>query len=376
MEELSGKACTVLRAMAMLGQGAIGEAIVNGILQAYVADGGGSVEGMIRNVVVKELMHGSSLISCDEGDGKERRVYRMHRLVRRFILSGMIRGSALWNHVYSLALPAVHACVRIELEEEGNSFSKLPDVFEKNHREFTTHCLALAHHHTLSMQGSEMQHVSEVKDILLYSGRMMNFMGKWEEEIQVWKHLLVILQHQQEENRRSCIKHFLNVSSRRNRRKETKIRIAWVYDSLGVAVMQAGKLISATSKLEKSIAMRQAIHGHNKPHPEIAGSLNNLGLVHHRIGELEKALEKHEESLAMRRAIHGLNKPHLYTAMSLWSIGFVYHMQKNQIEAAKFLKESLAMLHILQFRNPHDPQIMSVLSTLTEVIENQVHSPK
>ncbi len=87
VQKLSRKACTALQAMAMLGQGRIGEAIVNGILKAAAADGGGSVEGMVRNVIVKELMHGSSLIWHDEEDGEERRVYRMHRLLRRFILA-------------------------------------------------------------------------------------------------------------------------------------------------------------------------------------------------------------------------------------------------------------------------------------------------
>ena len=105
-------------------------------------------------------------------DGEERRMYTMHRLVRRFNLSGMVRGSEVWNHVCSLALFAVHECVRIELEKEGHSFSEMPDVFEKNHREFATHYLALSRHHSLRRQSADKQHVSEVEDINWYSGKM------------------------------------------------------------------------------------------------------------------------------------------------------------------------------------------------------------
>ncbi len=369
VEKLSRKAYTALRAMAMLGPGGIGEAIVNGILKAAAADGGDSMEGMFRNVIVKELMHGSSLIWPDEVDGEERPMYTMHRLVRRFILSGMVRGSAVWNHVHSLALLAVHECVRIELEEEGNSFSELPDVFEKNHREFATHCLALSHHYSLRRQGDDMQHVSEVEEIHLYGGRIMKFMGKWEKEIQVWEQYLAILQRQEEENRRSCVERFLKVWCRRNRGKELNSRIARVYDSLGVAVMEAGNLIDAASKLEKGLAMKRAVHGHKKPHPDIATSLNNLGLVYEQMGELEKALEKHEESLAMERAIHGHKKPHPDIATSLNNLGLVYDGMGELEKALEKHEESLAMYRAIHGHKKPHPDIAASLSNLGLVYE-------
>ncbi len=91
VNRLSQKTNAVLRAMAIQGEGGIGEAIVSGILKAASEDEGCIVEVMFRNIIVEELVYGSSLVRWD--DGGEECVYRMHRLVQRFILDGMERGS-------------------------------------------------------------------------------------------------------------------------------------------------------------------------------------------------------------------------------------------------------------------------------------------
>ncbi len=124
VERLWRKAYAVLRAMAMLGEGGIGDAIVNGILKAVTEEEEGSVEGMFRNVIIEELVYGSSLVRWD--DGEEGYVYRMHRLVRQFILNSMERGSDLWNEGYGLALVSLHEILMTELKKEGLSFSELP----------------------------------------------------------------------------------------------------------------------------------------------------------------------------------------------------------------------------------------------------------
>ncbi len=68
MQNLSRRACLVLRAMAMLGPGGIGEAIVIKVLKATTEDGGDDVKEIFRNVIVKELIHGSSLIWSEEAE--------------------------------------------------------------------------------------------------------------------------------------------------------------------------------------------------------------------------------------------------------------------------------------------------------------------
>ncbi len=368
VQKLSEKALIVLRAMAMLGQGGIEEATVRGILKSAFVDGGGSVERTFRNVIVKELMHGSSLIWHDTGEGGERCMYMMHRLVRRFILSSMVCGSEVWNHVYSLALLAVHECVRTEFEKEGKSFYELPDVFEDKHREFAAHSLALVRHHMPHKPGNVMQHRSEVEDIHRYSGKVMKFIGKWEEEVQVWEHLLgIYLLQEEEDRRRGSVERLLNMWRSRNRGKEVKIRIASTYDSLGVAVMRIGKLNQAASKLEESLEMRRAIHRHSKPHSDIATSLNNLGEVYHQMGKLDKALEKHEESLELRRAIHGNASPHPDIAISLSNLGSIYWQMGKLDKAMEKHVESLEMFRAIHGQHKPHPDIAKSLSNLGSV---------
>ncbi len=69
----------------------------------------------------------------------------------------------------------------------------LPDLIGSNHDEFVVRAMVLVDHHTLPIQGAELSHISEVDDILRYSGKAMKFMGKADEEVHVWEHLLDIL---------------------------------------------------------------------------------------------------------------------------------------------------------------------------------------
>ncbi len=254
VEKLSEKAYTILRAMAMLGQGGIGEGIVMGIMKMDTADGGGCVKGMFRNVFVQELMHGSSLVWCDE---EERGIYKMHRLVQLFVLKDVGRGTTMWNDVHRLALLAVYQEVETELRKKGNSFYELPDIFEDYHVEFAAQSLALVRHYVGSARSSEKRNVSEVEDIHVYAGVVMEFMGKSEEGVEVWEDLLAIRNHQEAENRRrSFIERLQDAWYRRNRGKVVKLRIAHTYHSLGTALKDTGKLNRAASQLGQSSKMK------------------------------------------------------------------------------------------------------------------------
>ncbi len=114
VQKLSDKAYSVLRAMAMLRPGGVGEAIVIGIVKGVTGDERDSLKGVFQKVVVEELVQGSSLISQDkrERKGREGRMYRMHGLVRRFVIIDIERGSALWKDAYSVALVSVHESVK------------------------------------------------------------------------------------------------------------------------------------------------------------------------------------------------------------------------------------------------------------------------
>ncbi len=320
VEKLSREGYAVLRVMAMLWPGGVGEAIVKGIVKEVTADERNSVGGMFQKVVIEELVHGSSLIRRNEGEraGDEGRMYRMHRLVRRFVVTEMERGSDLWNDVFSVALVTVHESVKAELNREGNSFGDLPDSFGKNHHELVAHTSMLVDHYTLPTRGARIRHVSKVEDVLLYGGEAMRFMGKAAEAVQACEYLVETLQHRQAANRRrSSIGRLLDVWFRRKRGRGLNFRIAAVYNSLGLGFIENGQLNYATSMLEQSLAMFLAIHGHDTPHPDIAGSLCSLGNIYVKLGKLDKALEKHEQSLAIFLAIHGHDTPYPAIAGSL-----------------------------------------------------------
>ncbi len=92
-----------------------------------------------------------------------------------------------------------------------------------------------------------------------------------------------------------------------------------------------GELDNALEKHQQSLEMELVIHGHRKPHPDIASSLNHLGIVYEAIGEIENALEMSQQGLEMHRAIHGSDKPHPDTANALQCIGSVYQKQKTEL---------------------------------------------
>ncbi len=295
---------------------------------------------------MKELMLGSSLIWYEEG--KERRMYQMHRLVRLFILNDVGRCTTTWNDVHRLALLAVYQDVEVELEKKGNSFYELPDVFEDNHAEFVEHSLALVLHYVHSGRGCENRNISEVGEIHRCTARLMGFMGKSEEEVEVWENLLALLLHQLAEKRRRCLfERLQDLVYRRNREKELKLRIANTYHSLGTALAHTGKFNRAASQLEQSLQIYRAIHGHFKPHLAIASSPNKLGLVYSAIGELKKALEKHERCPKMQRAIHGHRKPHIEIASSLNNLGLVYQDMGELDKALEKYEQSLEMKRVI-----------------------------
>ncbi len=361
VRQLSEKAYAVLRTMAMLGPCGIAEAMVKRILKEIAADERGSVDWMFRSVVIGELVHGSSLIYRDNsGTGRqEGSVYRMHRLVRRFILSSMERGSALWNELYSTALLSTHEVAATELEKEAKSFGELPEIFGLNHRETVAHASALVCHYTLPEQGADIQHASKVEDMHRYCGMAMKFIGKADNEVRVWENLVDILHNRQAIGRKRshnrCFSDELN---------EEKSDIANAYNSLGNALVRNGKLNEAASKLELSLKLCRMIHGHDKVHPAIAASLGNLGNVYRGLGKLGKALEKHEQSLEMYLAIIGDDKPHPAIAASLNNLGLVYEELGKPDKAFEKHEQSLEMYLAIHGHDKPHPCIAASLGNL------------
>ena len=88
--------------------------------------------------------------------------------------------------------------------------------------------------------------------------------------------------------------------------------------------------------------MYRAVHSHNSPHPDIAGSLGSLGNVYSEMGLLDKALERLEESLEMYEMVHG-REPHLDIATTLNSLGIVYSKMGKPDKTLELCERSLEM---------------------------------
>ncbi len=409
VQQLSEKANAVLRSMAMLGQVSVGEPILNGILKEVAGCTVGTTEGMFKNAMLQELVHGSSLIYCDDRRGCEQRKYRMHRLVRRFILIDMEQDSNIWNKVYSLSLLAIHKVVKAELEREGGSFAMLPDAFGGKHDEFVAHALALIDHFPIPGQARDIPHVSKVEDIHRYCIMVTTFVGKTMESVHVSKHLLSILHHRQAETRkRNGNARLVGVQG-----EELECSIADAYGYLGSTLWAIGELEDAASAHKRSLDMYREIYGHNTAHADIAACLHNLAVViedhgnlglaaefyeesfdmyraifesalepddiaislchlgnlYRRQGRLEKALEMLEESLRMQREIHGHDKAHLNTAASLHNIAAVYHKQGKFEKAAEFYGQSIEMNRVVHGAHSKNSDLARSLSNLAIVYQ-------
>lgn len=87
------------------------------------------------------------------------------------------------------------------------------------------------------------------------------------------------------------------------------------------------------------LSIRKIIQG-DKPHLDIASSLNNIGLIYSDQGNLEQALEFYNQSLEIKKTIQG-DKPHKNIAVTLNNIGVIYKKQGNLEKAIEFYNQSL-----------------------------------
>ncbi len=93
--------------------------------------------------------------------------------------------------------------------------------------------------------------------------------------------------------------------------------------------------------LLESLEMSKKIFG-DKPHPEVATSLNNIGFAYGALGDSQKALEFYLETLEMTKKIYG-DKPHPDVAISLNNIGGAYYALGDSQRALEFYLDTLEM---------------------------------
>jgi len=143
--------------------------------------------------------------------------------------------------------------------------------------------------------------------------------------------------------------------------------IADTLNNLGTVCSDVGKFTQARTYHTQSLAMNRILYK-NQPHLLIADSLNNLGIVCARLGEFTQAIAYHTKALDMRRILHK-NQPHPDIAGSLYNLGTVFSRVGDLTQAKAYLIQAFSMRRILYGNQPH-PGIANSLNSLGDVCDS------
>jgi len=97
-----------------------------------------------------------------------------------------------------------------------------------------------------------------------------------------------------------------------------------------------GMFSAAIENLEKALKLGLKVYG--EEHPVIASIYNNLGFTYYSLGDYEKALDYHYRALAIREKLLG---EHPETAISYNSIGLIKKSQKDYTKALDYYTKAL-----------------------------------
>eukprot|EP00466_Bigelowiella_natans_P001967 jgi/Bigna1/142209/aug1.68_g16917 len=78
-----------------------------------------------------------------------------------------------------------------------------------------------------------------------------------------------------------------------------KAKLADGYNNIGGVCSSMGKYPEALEECKKALDIELAVHGNDKPHPDVARSHNNIGTVHNGMGKYPEALEEFKKALDM-----------------------------------------------------------------------------
>ncbi len=285
VQKLSRKAYDVLYAIAMLGPGYVGEAMMDGILRAATADGGGSVDGLFRTVIMGELMLGTSLIWRKKG--KEGNcTYNMGSDLREYILNPTVLG---------LHPKSRRSRIRL-LVNVG--YRRFRGVRNSQWR-------AIMSIRRLISTTSKLEQTLDARGAIHGYGRphldkasTLNNLGlEYERKGELDKAL-------------EKLEEGLEMARAMHGHGRPHPHLALLLNNLGRVYMKTGKLDKAMQKHIECLEMRQVMVGNGKSHPDIAISLRNIGEVHHLQENLNKAVEFLQQCLEMLHILHGPNSWH------------------------------------------------------------------
>ncbi len=284
--KLSGKAYDVLHAMAMLGPGVVGEAMVNGILRAAAADGGGSVDGLFRNVIVGELMLVSSLIRRDEGKGEGICTYRINSAMLPYILNPTILG---------LHPKSRRSRIRLLLNV---GYRRFRGVYDSRWR-------------GIMSTGRLISTTSKFEQTLDVRGAIHGYGRPHLDSASTFNNLGLEYERTGELDKAlEKLEEGLEMARAMHGHGRPHPHLPLLLNNLGRVYMKTSKLDEAMQKHIECLEMRQEMVANGKPHPDIAMSLRNIVEVHLLQENLNQAVEFLQQSLEMLHILHGPNSRH------------------------------------------------------------------
>ena len=143
---------------------------------------------------------------------------------------------------------------------------------------------------------------------------------------------------------------------------------AWCRHELAGVLHAQGNLAEAQAQLERSIKIKEALHGTDE-HMSLHASLHLLAIVLHAQGDLGGARAHLERSLEIQHVVHGTNR-HPEVASSLHQLGVVLHAQGDLNGARLHLQRSLEIKGTC-FRTAEHPEVAASLHSLAIVLHAQ-----
>ncbi len=171
---------------------------------------------------------------------------------------------------------------------------------------------------------------------------------------------------------------------KRNIRKDSDTKLAAIYNGLGRALREQGKLEEAVECAQKALSMRQKETG--KDSPECAEVLENLAKIYQKQGRFAEAQEILEKAISIDRKAFGEKHPNVASDQCTMgrlllekgraeeSRGVSEDSKRDLEQSRRFLEQSLATRQM--FFRPGHPTIARTLASLGELSSKQGDTDK
>jgi tetratricopeptide (TPR) repeat protein/predicted acylesterase/phospholipase RssA len=148
------------------------------------------------------------------------------------------------------------------------------------------------------------------------------------------------------------------------------IAINKMYDKVGNIENTLGNFEEAFNYYNQGLKMKYSIYGKDKPHPDMAKSLNNVGKALKNLENYQQAFNYCKQALEMRYLIYGKDKPHPDIAESLNDIGRALRRLCKHQESFNYFKQALDMRYLIYGRDKPHLDIAKSLNNIGAALYN------